>query len=79
MSNLVSVTFIGGTADLTRKVCDLRSLGPIINVPVMPTPEPRRYGENPPLYPDRVMCRVDRYRLIRVSDTQAVALLDYLR
>lgn len=75
MSDLVNVTFIGGEADLTRKVMDDRLLGSFIDVPVLPKSPPRY---NTALYPEHAVCRMETYRVHRLSRSHAIAVLEYL-
>lgn len=72
MSRALIVTFIGGSADLSKRV--LESAYDRIDVPVMPRAEVLPMGEPIP----KVMCEVETYRLLRVGRDTYVAVLEEL-
>jgi len=70
MSNTLNVTFIGGSADLTRKVIECGSR--YFDVAVVPPHTCATFHDQRP--PERMVCNIERYRISQISDTHAVAI-----
>lgn len=73
--NLVIVTFIGGSANLTQRVMRRFELGPYCDVPRMPD-----LSEYAPGYePEMVHAHRERYIVHQVASSYFVALYEYIR